>query len=78
MKQPTPANIAKYGRPGDPIPGSQLLRSYCRSCAEPIRVVDHTMPQDCVDCRKVGIAHPTQGVPGPRRHGQGVGCWKGK
>jgi len=31
-------NIAAFGRPGSPIPGSIYVRGYCTSCAEPIRV----------------------------------------
>lgn len=34
-----------YGPPGSPIPGSLLLREYCRQCGLAIRVPTHAVGQ---------------------------------
>lgn len=43
----------RYGLPGDPIQGSNLLRAYCARCGEPIRVPVGAglHGQRCRDCR---------------------------
>lgn len=48
----SPATLARYGQPGDPIAGSNFVRAYCCVCGEPIRValgnaVDFVECQDC-------------------------------
>jgi hypothetical protein len=45
-----------YGNSGSPIPGSKLIRSYCQSCGEPIRVPYPEPNQPigtgpCIKCR---------------------------
>ncbi len=46
---------AKYGKPGSPVAGSHLVRAYCQSCGEPIRVTGPLNPKTksggrCVAC----------------------------
>lgn len=43
----------QWGRPGDPIAGSALVRGYCAVCGDPIRVRLGTNPElcECQDCR---------------------------
>lgn len=69
---PTPKRL----RPGDPIPGSTLLRSYCSVCGEPIRVPPPEKDKPLSDgpcnvCR--AAAHPGYGKPGGDAHVVGKG-----
>lgn len=43
----------RYGRPGEPIPGSRLVRGYCPTCNDPIRINpgQHPLLTECKDCR---------------------------
>lgn len=51
--EPSPETILRYGRPGDPVPGSRFVRAYCHNCAEPLRVPFGTRleHQECDGCR---------------------------
>lgn len=44
--------MARYGCPGDPIPGSVYVRDYCAVCGEPIRVAPRSKLglKECDDC----------------------------
>lgn len=57
----TNALYEKYGRPGDPIPGSRFVRAYCCWCSEPIRVpaMADADEQECAECNP-----ELRGVPG--------------
>ena len=56
MKRPvvTPddaiAKFKKYGMPGDPIPGSKLVRAYCHMCWAAMRVSGQTSGVFCQGC----------------------------
>lgn len=52
---PTNKQIAEYGRIGSKIQGSSLVRDYCISCHEPIRVVSTSAWHTCTDCRPTGV-----------------------
>lgn len=54
------ANIAKFGAIGSAIVGSNLVRDYCPSCAEPIRREVGDTPKRCTKCLANG--HPGQGT----------------
>ena len=49
---PTPDQILQFGRPGDPVAGSRLVRAYCHNCGEPIRVTYgvNLNTQECHNC----------------------------
>ena len=41
----------KYGRPGDPIPGSRYVRAYCPDCGDPMRVSREVWEdEDAIPC----------------------------
>jgi len=47
------STLARYGAPGDPIPGSAYVRDYCAVCGDPIRVAPRSKLglKECDDCR---------------------------
>lgn len=45
----------EFGGIGEAIPGSSLVRDYCTCCFQPIRVVDHSKPNVCLDCQPTGV-----------------------
>lgn len=49
------ALVARFGRIGSRIEGSNLFRDYCISCGQPIRVVDAGKPNTCLDCKPDGV-----------------------
>ena len=51
-------------RVGGPIPGSKYVRSVCRRCGEPIRVVKAGLFDVCRDC---GTPREPNEVPRPAR-----------
>jgi hypothetical protein len=55
-----PAVRYDFGQPGSEIPESLYYRGYCRTCGEPIRVIDpnHCLDQDCTDCRRLVQREP--------------------
>jgi hypothetical protein len=46
---------------GQPIPGSHLLRDYCVSCGEAIRVTDASRPNVCLSCQPSGVPGKSRG-----------------
>ena len=53
--------IETYGQIGSPIPGSRLVRDYCATCGEPIRVTSCGGEHICSSCRAGW--HPGYGTP---------------
>lgn len=51
--KPSPQTVARYGQPGDVIPGSVYQRDYCAVCGEPIRVHERARLglNECQDCK---------------------------
>lgn len=47
----------RFGRAGNPIPGSQYVRWYCQSCGEPMRVSGRPWPPTYQTCEVCGDRH---------------------
>ena len=47
--------IRRFGTIGSRIEGSNLFRDYCNCCGQPIRVVDASKPNTCLDCMPDGV-----------------------
>jgi len=44
----------KLSQVGERIPGSSLVRDFCVSCGEAMRVIDAGRPNTCLDCKPTG------------------------